>query len=215
MNIITYGDASDNGRRPDDLLDDGPDMIDLEGVLGDEGEDGLVEAEEVKSDAVALGRPKKTEWVRCHPDPAHCRPVTLLEHPGRKWSFFAVAADLQNLEELDDQLATFTAVTTVNLNGDLLLWTLRQGRGFGSDNPWVESARGAALRARTAWVRVRAGTDAYKITVARGDLGLPDFRGLTFQEVLTRALKGRMIATADHPILRLLRGEVREVSRDP
>jgi hypothetical protein len=202
---------SDNGRQPDDLLDNGSDVIDLEGVLGDEGEDGLVEAEDVKSDAVALGRPKKTEWIRCHPDPSHCRPVTLLEHPNRKWVFFGVAADLQNLEELDDQLATFTTITTVNLNGDFLLWVLRQGRGFGTDNLWVESAKDAARRARTAWVRVRAGTDAYRITVARGDLGPPDFRGLSFPDVLTRALKGRMITAADHPLLRLLRGEVREV----
>jgi hypothetical protein len=216
MDNLTGVNSSDNGRQPDDLLDDAPDPTDLDAILdGDDEGDLLAEgAEDVQSDAVGLGRPKRSDWIRTHPDPSHCRPLTLLENPKRKWSFFGVAADLQGLEELDGELATFTAITTVTLNGDMLLWILRRGGGFGGENLWVESAKEAARQARTAWVRVKAGTDRYKKVVARGKLSEPDFRGWSFQDVLTRALKGRMITTVDHSVLRMLRGETEGAGHD-
>jgi hypothetical protein len=229
MNTVSSANPSDNGRPspdpqastpgrlPPDLLNDSPNPADLEGILDaydtDEGDPLSIEA--VKSDTVGLGRPSPRDWVRTHPDPSHCRPLTLLEGSKRKWTFWGVAADLLDLPELEGELKTFTAITSVTNAGDLFLWVLRRGGGLGDENPWVESAKDAARRARSRWVRLRAGDNKYKVTVAAGDLGVPDFRGWPFEEVVSRALKGRLITSADHAVLKNLRGEVEGAAHEP
>jgi hypothetical protein len=215
MSTLSGVSPSDNGK-PDDLLGDAPDPIDLSAVLdGDDDNDDLLAegAEDVRSDAIGLGRPRRSDWIRTHPDPSHCRQVRLLEHPNRKWQFWAVADDLQNAEDLDGELVTLTAITAVNHNGDLFVWLLRRGWVQGGQNLWIESAKDAARRARTRWVKVQSGSDRYIVKVARGDFGTPDFRGWTFEEVLNRALQNRTITTADHAVLKLVRGETEGADR--
>jgi hypothetical protein len=47
---------------------------------------------------------------------------------------------------------------------------------------------------------------AYRINAAEGELSDPIWPARSFSELLTIAFKGRIVADANHPILRKLRG---------
>jgi hypothetical protein len=75
---------------------------------------------------------------------------------------------------------------------------------------WHDTERQAAAMAVEKWISLRSNRDlgAYEIQVAAGNLPDPAWPNLTFEEILNIAFKGRIIDSADHPVIRQLRGEL-------
>jgi hypothetical protein len=61
--------------------------------------------------------------------------------------------------------------------------------------------------AMTTWVRVIPSGKSYVTFVAQGNLGEPKWPEESFPKLLKIAFKDRFVDSADHPLLRQLRGE--------
>ena len=98
----------------------------------------------------------------------------------------------------------------LNRQGVAFLWPVPMPGPDGRSNSWHDSAREAAALAEASWIRMVASMSegAYGIYRATGEIPSPEWPDLTLQEALELGFKdGRLIDTADHPILRQLRGE--------
>jgi hypothetical protein len=100
--------------------------------------------------------------------------------------------------------------TSITRQGVPFLWPIRLPGDDGKHNEWHRTALEAAQRAQTRWVRIAANMAAggYDLFEATGALPEPEWPDLSFRELLKIAFKDRFIRTADHPVLRRLRGEV-------
>ena len=99
----------------------------------------------------------------------------------------------------------------VNRQGDVFLWPAKLPGSDGRSNSWNDSALAAARLAEARWVRVAANMPAgmYDTFEATGELPDPEWPDdLTLSDILRLAFKDRFIESADHPVLRALRGEV-------
>lgn len=99
---------------------------------------------------------------------------------------------------------------TITRQGNVFLWPCKLPGPDGRSNAWNESALAAAREAETKWVRVSANMPAgmYDVLAAADELSEPEWPDLSFRDVLRFAFKDRFIRTADHPVLKALRGEV-------
>lgn len=91
------------------------------------------------------------------------------------------------------------------------LWPLTLPATDGRPNRWHESALEAATIAEKQWLKVVADMSAgcYVPMVACGNLPEPDWSDVpSLPEMLRLAFKGRFIDSAQHPVLRRLRGDV-------
>ncbi len=91
----------------------------------------------------------------------------------------------------------------------MFLWPVKLPGPDGRPNDWNASALAAAQLAETRWVRMAAnmGAGLYDTFVASGELADPEWPELSFHEILRLSFKDRFIDSADHPVLRSLRGE--------
>jgi hypothetical protein len=101
----------------------------------------------------------------------------------------------------------FTAITRQN---DVFLWPCKMPGSDGRKNDWNDSALAAAQAAEKRWVRLAAnmGAGRYDVFVATGELTDPVWPAdLTLHELLRLCFKDRFVQSADHPVLKQLRGE--------
>ena len=75
---------------------------------------------------------------------------------------------------------------------------------------WGRSALEAVRLAAERWVRVQANMSlgAYETFEARGELPEPDWPDADLRALLKVGFRDKLITSADHPVLRKLRGEV-------
>jgi hypothetical protein len=99
---------------------------------------------------------------------------------------------------------------TINKFGTIALWRINypqesSRRGQKAFN----TAVAAAERAKTAWTRAvwNRDTGTYDVIIAKGDLGLPRWRDMSFRDMLVTAFDDLVIDRADHEVLRELAGE--------
>ena len=108
-----------------------------------------------------------------------------------------------------DEVSYVQLRLAVNRHGIPFLWALRLPKD-GRRNLWNDSAMNAAEHAIRRWVRVRSDMQGgqYTILAAKVDFGEPKRLECTFQEILQRAFRDRIIADNNHPVLRQFRGEI-------
>ena len=101
-------------------------------------------------------------------------------------------------------------VPAITRQGVLFLWPLRVPGEFGKTDNWLASAREAAAHAVHAWVRVQSNMSlgAYEVYEAVGAIPDPVWPELSMDDIVRIAVRGRVISTIDHPVLRKLRGEI-------
>lgn len=158
--------------------------------------------------AVPVRRPDKAWFVRTRPGEDNRLTTMLLEHwSGTSRELYLVAPELRH--EFGELLTPTTLFTAVNRHGSVFLWPVKIPGGDGRANPWHASGLRAAELAQTAWVRVWANMDrgAYDARRAVGPLPEPEWPVETLHDLLRIAFGNRYIASADHPVLRGLRGE--------
>jgi hypothetical protein len=111
--------------------------------------------------------------------------------------------------ELVGELVMKTIYTAINRQGVVFLWPVRLPAPDERKSDWARSAREAAEKTMTTWVRVQANLSlgAYEIRRARGVLAEPEWPDVSFQELIRIAYRDRMITALDHPVIKRLRGQ--------
>ena len=97
----------------------------------------------------------------------------------------------------------------VTRQGAPFIWRVRLPGEDGRSNSWSESAMEASAIAKDRWVRVvpDMALGGYVCHIAPGDLGEPIWPEEGFAELLKIAFRGRVVDSADHPLIARLRGE--------
>ena len=159
---------------------------------------------------VPVRKPKRAEFVRVHTDPAFMVDAALLEHDdGRDTVLYLVAPDMRPL--VREELKTVRLFTTMTRHKVLLLWPVKLPADEGDNMRRIsDSALMAAEEAKTLWTKVawNRALGAYEHTVAKGELGDPQWPDRKFRDLLEIAFRGRVIDRPDHPVIRDLEGQL-------
>ena len=156
---------------------------------------------------VRCRKPNRQEFVRVRPGAEWRLETATYEDKILREIYLVLPALGAELLGEVDPVCLFLAV---NRQSDPFLWPVKLPGPDGRSNPWNESALAAAGLAQRVWVRVASNQAAgmYDAYQAGGSLSDPVWPDLTFTEILKLCFKDRFIKTLDHPVLKLLRGEV-------
>lgn len=156
---------------------------------------------------VPVRKPNKQEWVRVNGVPGWSLSTHILTLKAERESYL-VAPELW--DELPGMLQAVILYVGVSRQKAYMVWPLRLPRADGRLDLWGTSELEAAERAKSAWTRLSANTNAgiYDIYQAPVGLAEPEWPETTFDEIIQLAFKGRYIESPDHPVLRQLRGEL-------
>jgi hypothetical protein len=108
-------------------------------------------------------------------------------------------------EELDTELSTKRLILCISRQTDLFVWPI----GLGGGNLWGQSALEASEVAMKGWIRLVAnrGAGMYEIYRPAKPLAEPHWPEMTIQEMLSKAFRGYVIDTLEHPVVKELRGD--------
>lgn len=158
---------------------------------------------------VPVRKPGKSEWFRVR--------------PGEDWRLMTAVLEVENgidratylvhpslWTELQGETVPALVLTCVNRASDLFLWRIKLPGPDGRSNTWTESAIRIAQAAEANWCRMVADTANGHYTHFEPTATLPDpvWPDLSLEQILTVAFRDRFIQSADHPVLRQLRGAV-------
>jgi hypothetical protein len=156
---------------------------------------------------VPVGKPSNTRFFQTHPD-AQMEFPTLIYQDKKSNDTFLVYPELANvLERLARPVVLHVAVDRQGNPSFIPVFLPDEG---GSRNPWHESMAQAVILSKSKWVRINANRDngAYDVKVAVGDLAPPQWPDEPITELLKIAFRGKIIDSADHPIVQGLDGRV-------
>lgn len=156
---------------------------------------------------VRVGKPNPQEFCRAHPNPAYSFNTAVLETKDDH-EVYLVAKPLWN--QLSNEIIPVQLVTAINRQGTIFVWEVKLPRSDGRWNPWNQSMAVAAETAKKSWVRVRSNMSlgAYEVTRALAPLAEPVWPNKSFDEIIEIAFHDNFIQSADHPVLKRLRGEI-------
>jgi hypothetical protein len=158
---------------------------------------------------VPVRKPGSQDFVRTHPDADYrLSPAALIELKDDREVYFVVPS---MVGELPGEFFVATLYLTVNRQGVLTIWPVRQPGQDGKQLAWHRSAAEAAELAQAKWVKIRANMSlgAYEIFEAMNDnIPGPVWPELPFAEILRIAFRDRFIDSEDHPVVKRLRGEL-------
>jgi hypothetical protein len=154
---------------------------------------------------VPVRKPNRTEFFRVHPDPEMQLATGVFVDREEREVFF-VTPDLR--AELAGELKPVLLATAITRQGVTFLWPVSLPDEGGRRNAWAETAREAYELAKTAWVRMPADMSlgAYRIYEAEGRLSDPVWPEKTLSELLKLGFRDRIIDSAEHPVIKRLRG---------
>jgi hypothetical protein len=155
---------------------------------------------------VPVRKPNRHEFVRVHPDPSYrLSPAAIIELKTENETYLLKRS---LADTLPNEFAAATLFTTITRQGVLLLWPVKLPGIDGKDNEWYRSAREAAQKAMSAWVRVAANKSlgAYELVEAIGDLPEPEWPNTPFAEILRIAFGNYYVDDIDHPLIKRLHG---------
>jgi hypothetical protein len=156
---------------------------------------------------IAVGKPDKQWWVRVHEDPAYRIETALIELKERK-ELYLVAPEIRSA--VATELFRAVIFTGINRQGVVFLWVVRMPGPDGKQHDCHKTALIAATTAMKNWVRITWNQSAmnYDVLVSRAKLEDPEWPNKPFSELLKIAFgEDRYINSADHPVLKELRGE--------
>jgi hypothetical protein len=204
------GQAEANGAPPEPAA---PGLIDVAALRIDP--DNLAPfMRRPKQLVVPVRKPNRTWFVRVHPDAGYHYATYLLElkdDAGKSaQEMYLVHQDLWPDLTGEPTFTPWVLHTAVSRQGDYFLWPIRAPRADGRRDDWSATAREAAALAQKSWVRVVANMvlGAYDVLEANARLPEPVWPSAPFAELLKRAFKDTFINSADHPVLKKLRGDL-------
>ena len=154
---------------------------------------------------VTVRKPGPKEFVRVRPEPEFRLPAGIIEVKEDRETFLVHPA---MREELAGEMKPFMLFTAINRAGALFIWPVPLPGPGGRRNPWHESHMKGAEVGMVRWVRIEANMAAgmYDVMVAQGALPDPEWPDLDFGAILKLAFGFNVIDSADHPVVRRLRG---------
>ena len=154
---------------------------------------------------VPVRRPSPQDFVRVHPSPEYRENFAMIELKDDREEYLVRPEILQ---ELAGETVNKTLFTAINRQGVLFLWPVRLPAPDDRPNEWHRSAREAAERATTRWLRMKANMSlgGYEITVAESAMADPAWPEHSFQELVRIGFRDRIITSLDHPVIKRLRG---------
>lgn len=148
-----------------------------------------------------MRRPINTEFFQVCPGEAYQRgPFYMLElNEGReRWLLHPKLAN-----EFSALIKRVRLRLAINTDEELFVWPLKL-----SEHESHKTALAAAEKACSHWVRMEWNRTKYKVHVAKeGFCPEPKWPGIPFSEILDMACQNLIIAQANHPVLKSLRGE--------
>jgi hypothetical protein len=175
------------------------DALRLTSTLSDE-----LMGEEMKA-PIEVRKPGKQTFFRVHPDAAYKLNTALLWIDDETRWFLPSPAMMQHI---GDELTIVRIVTCIDLCGDISLWPVKLPSSEGRASPWHQSAMVGADQAASRWTRLTADMkkQRYRIFLGGSDLPEPEWPERTFSEMINEAFAEYHITTADHPVIKKLRG---------
>jgi hypothetical protein len=161
---------------------------------------------------IPVRKPSKDEWFRRRPGEGWMLTTAVLEvEKGVERSTYLLARHLWT--EYSGEVTPAVLYVCMNRQGDLFVWRVKLPGPDGRANTWTESALEIARAAETTWCRMKSDmtNGIYTHFVPADDVVLPEPAwpaDLTMGDIIKIAFRGRLIETADHPVLRELRGEL-------
>lgn len=153
-------------------------------------------------------KPGRQDWFRTHPDRKWRLTTAVLED---KLEGETYLVDKALWPSLGDEIVPKLLIPTITKQGMVSIWSIRLPGPDGRLDEYNRSALGAAQIAETQWIRMKAnrGAGAYEVQRAPSNASNidPIWPELTFDELINRAFHDHFITTANHPVLRRLRGE--------
>ena len=144
-------------------------------------------------------KPNRQEFVRTHPGEGYklLAHILVLKQENETYLVMpAVAAALPGETNL------VTLRLAVSRQGAVFLWPVPEPRLDGRENAWHASARAAAARAETDWVKIVANMaqGSYDLYVASGALGSPVWPDKSLRDILAIAF-GENFIIRSHPVI--------------
>lgn len=154
---------------------------------------------------VPLRKPGKTEFVRVHPD--HLMDCLAVDMKAERELYIVKPGVELAISEFAEPVRLRLCVTR---QGVVMIWPLKLPKDGARGDSWRRSAAEAADLAVGRWVRVVADMNlgAYQPYVATGELGAPRWPTETWPQIVRIATRDRFIDSIDHPVVRLLLGQV-------
>ena len=155
---------------------------------------------------VQVRKPNRQEFVRVYPGSSFRIAMAIVELQEER-EIYGVIPEVAL--ELLGETKIVMLTTCINRQGSLFLWPVPLPSSDGREIAWHKTAREAATRADTVWVRLVSNRSlgAYDIYDATGpsvSRSWPDYK---LQDLLRVAFgNGRLIESLDHPVVRRLQG---------
>lgn len=164
---------------------------------------------------ISCRRPKSNEFFRVHPDPAYTLDTFVIEYQNEgelSPTTYFVHPDLWGQIETR-HLTKVRFFVCVNKAKVVFLWSCKLpaigGKNTGAS--WHTSRMTIADEATRHWLTMWGNTNSgfYEYAKASGDFGEPAFPDETLASLLGKVfVDDRLIAAADHDVLRKLAGEI-------
>jgi hypothetical protein len=151
-------------------------------------------------------KPNKQEFVRVHPSADYRLRVHILELKEEREVYLVMPAIAA---ELPGETRTVSLRLSVSRQGAVFLWPVPEPSLDGRELAWHTSARMAAGKAETHWVRIIANMPqgSYDVFTAPGTLATPVWPDKTLRDILAIAFGDSfIIRDAGHPVIRRLLG---------
>ncbi|MFI5421661.1 MAG: RNA polymerase sigma factor, partial [Nitrososphaerales archaeon] len=174
----------------------------------------LIGAAEKLISSYVVRKPKKNAFFRVHSgeDYQVSAYIYVAKDEGgmEKETYFLDSAFSLQIEEAD--LSTLFYYVTLHLAIERhaekpFLWALRQPILGGRDNEFWRTAREAAEKAKTDWLRISASEGAYDIYLPRVMPPEPIWPKTPFEQILRIAFKNHVIDGPEHPVMKEYWGE--------
>jgi hypothetical protein len=152
-------------------------------------------------------KPNRQEFFRIYPDDAYKLRTSILELKQENETYLVmpgVAAAMPGETRL------VTLRLAVSRQGAVFLWPVPEPGLDGRVNSWHASARSAAAKAETDWVKIVANMaqGGYDLFVASGVLGTPTWPDKPLNEILSIAFgENFIIRDVGHPVIKRLLGQ--------
>lgn len=156
---------------------------------------------------VPVRKPDRQTWFQINPDPNWRMPVALIEVKEDRENFL-VSPKLY--PELGGECLPKFLITCQTKAGTTFIWPIRMPGADGRLDQWNRSALRIVNEYAGQWIRVASnmGLGGYEVYIAEAEFPPPVWPTEGFHSLLKKAFAGKIIETVDHPVIRMLRGQV-------
>jgi hypothetical protein len=160
---------------------------------------------------VPARRPGKNEFFRVHPGGDFVVDGYVLEHESEMdRTVYWVAPGLR--AALKEHLRKVRLFTCIDKRSNVFLWPakLPTADGSASARTWYQSGLRAAEEAKKSWVKISGNKNigAYDISIARGDLGDPQWPDHSFKDLIGLAFSDKLIDSMEHAVVKEIDGVI-------